>query len=57
MNSLAYLGSAISVYGIGALSEAKGWNIVILLWAALSLLGSVIFIAVSKRWNKFQNNA
>ena len=57
MNSLAYLGSAISVYGIGALSEAKGWNMVIILWAALSLLGSVIFIAISKRWNKFQYNA
>lgn len=40
LNSSAYAGGAISAYGIGVLSEKAGWDVTILIWIIIALLGA-----------------
>lgn len=53
LNAFTYVGSAISVYGIAALSEHSGWKITIMTWGLLSIAGLVICIACMRKWGHF----
>ncbi len=53
MNSVTYMGCALSTYGFGFLSERFGWNKTVLFWISLTLVGVLIFLFVIKRWKKF----
>ncbi|NLY96856.1 MAG: MFS transporter [Clostridiaceae bacterium] len=49
LNAFTYGGSALSSYGIAALSDHFGWQITIITWCAIALLGTVLsFISVKK---------
>ncbi|GJM78806.1 MFS transporter [Paenibacillus sp. HMSSN-139] len=53
LNAFTYVGSAISVYGIAALSEHSGWKITIIAWGIISFAGLVICIACMRKWGHF----
>lgn len=53
LNSSAYLGGAISTFGIGALSTLLGWNTTIVIWIGCACLGIFICIMGRKKWNEF----
>lgn len=53
LNSCVYAGCALSTYGIGALSEARGWNVTILLWSAGAFAALGICLGISGRWKAY----
>lgn len=44
-----YMGSALSNYGIGALTGALGWHATILIWAALAVPGTLLCLRVKQK--------
>ncbi len=54
LNSFTYLGSAVSSYGIGAISGAMGWNFTIVVWIAIAAIGLVFCLVTSRRWLRFK---
>ncbi len=54
LNSFTYLGSAVSSYGIGAISGAMGWNFTIVVWIAIAAIGLVFCLVTSRRWLHFK---
>lgn len=52
LNSCTYIGSAISSYGIAFLSDNFGWSFTLMIWLAITVLGTVITLICGKRWNK-----
>lgn len=54
LNALAYVGSAISTYGFGALSEYAGWNATIVVWCLVSALGIVACLMGRRVWNRYK---
>lgn len=53
LNSLTYVGSAVSIYGIGVLSDTFGWTATQYAWLAIALLGLAACILVKRPWNRF----
>lgn len=56
LNSLTYVGSAISIYAIGVLSEQLGWVATQYVWLAIALLGLLACILVRRPWYRFCRN-
>lgn len=54
LNATAYIGSAVSTYGIGALSEHAGWNITIGAWCLVCIIGTLSCMAGRKIWNVYK---
>lgn len=52
LNACTYVGSALSTYGIAALSETAGWKPTILLWSLIALIGFILCMALIRPWNK-----
>lgn len=51
LNSTAYLGCAVSVYGIGVLIQGAGWESVVLCWLAVTTAALVIcFVLRNKKF-------
>ena len=56
LNSCTYIGSALSTYGVAALSEVAGWKNTVLIWAGIALVGTVLCFACIKSFQrKFMN--
>lgn len=54
LNAAAYIGCALSSYGFGAVSESKGWSVVIIIWM-VSAAGIFVFsLLADKKWKKFK---
>ncbi len=53
LNSCTYVGSALSTYGIAWVAQSRGWMIVIWIWAAVALTGTVLCLSCAKRWKQF----
>lgn len=53
LNSCVYAGCAVSTYGIGALSEAMGWNKTIFLWIAGAFAALGLCLLISRRWKVY----
>ena len=53
LNAATYIGSSLSTYGFGAVADRAGWLTVILLWAAVGLLGAVLMLAARRKWDRF----
>lgn len=51
LNAFTYVGSAISSYGIAALSDNFGWKTTIITWCIIALLGTIINTICIKKWN------
>ena len=52
LNCSAYVGSAVSVYGIAVFSEHCGWANTLLLWGELALAGGVICAVGGLMWKR-----
>lgn len=52
INSCTYIGSAVSTYGIAALSESIGWHDTIFVWFLVALAGTGICVLVTNPWKK-----
>lgn len=53
LNSSAYLGSALSTYGIGELSYLLGWDKTIEIWVLCAAIGGAFCLAGRPVWNRF----
>lgn len=53
MNSSAYLGSAVSTYGLGAIAESFGWQKTIYIWLLIALIIVIICLLLTKKWKRF----
>lgn len=53
LNFFAYVGSALSSYGIAKISEDYGWQFTITSWAVITLLGACVCFFCAYRWKKF----
>ena len=56
LNSCTYIGSALSTYGVAAISEWAGWKVTVLIWTGIALLGTVLcFVCVKPFRKRFHN--
>ena len=56
INSLTYIGSALSIYGFGFISERYGWNACICLWAIIAALGTLSCLISIASWKRFKKH-
>lgn len=56
LNSSAYVGGAVSTYGIGVLSEIVGWDMTITIWIGIALLGMAACMIGKIYWKRFTEN-
>lgn len=56
LNSSAYVGGAVSTYGIGVLSEIVGWDMTITIWIGIALLGMAACMVGKIYWKRFTEN-
>lgn len=54
LNSTAYVGCAVSTYGIGYFAERIGWSDTILIWVGLCALGLILSLCVISVWKRFR---
>lgn len=52
LNSCTYVGSALSTYGVAAISERVGWKSTVLIWTGIALLGTVLCLACIKPFRR-----
>lgn len=55
-NSCTYIGSAVSTYCFGAVSERLGWTATVVFWLVLGALGAAVCLACTRKYGKFANN-
>lgn len=53
LDAVAYLGSAVSGAGVGAVLERWGWNTVLAIWLAAAVIGALVCALISHRWKRF----
>ena len=56
LNFFTYVGSAVSTYGIAALSEGIGWSKTIFIWVLIALAGGLICMVSIKPWKRTFGN-
>lgn len=56
-NSCTYIGSAISTYSFGAVSEKFGWTATVIFWLILGALGIAVCVIPMRRYGKFANGS
>ena len=54
-NSCTYIGSAISTYGFGAVSEKFGWTATVIFWIILGAIGVAVCAVPMRRYGRFAN--
>lgn len=52
-NACSYAGSCVSSYGIAVVAEWLGWQMTILCWGGIALIGVAICLLVRRRWVRF----
>lgn len=55
-NSCTYIGSAVSTYCFGAVSERLGWTATVVFWLILGALGAAVCLACARKYGKFAND-
>lgn len=53
VNACAYLGSAVSIYGISVLTEWSSWGFTILVLGCMSIIGLVVSMLCVRKWGAF----
>ena len=56
LNALTYLGSALSTYGIAAVSTAWGWSATAISWVGIALFGTLLCLCSTRKWGNFTRN-
>lgn len=54
MNSITYVGSALSAYVIPLATENSGWNMTLLLWLTMAVAGTVLCAVCIPVWKKLK---
>ncbi len=52
LNACTYVGAALSTWGFAALAETFDWNVTILTWIAISLIGAVLCFFAARIWQR-----
>ena len=52
LNACTYIGSAISTYGIAVLSDNFGWQVTLLTWLGIAILGTALCLICIRPWHK-----
>ena len=52
-NACTYIGSTLSSYGVAWVAERFGWQMALLSWGALALVGVILCATVTKKWANF----
>jgi OPA family glycerol-3-phosphate transporter-like MFS transporter len=55
-NSMVYVGSSISTFGIAAMLEKAGWGWLLVLLAALALISTLLCVWAARHWAVFISN-
>lgn len=55
LNTFTYVGSALSTYGIAAISGRWGWLTTVTLWGGVALAGTLLCTLCIRRWNRFSS--
>lgn len=50
INSFVYVGSSVSIWGIAAIAQSRGWQMTIAIWCAFALAGAVLCLAARRPW-------
>lgn len=53
LNACTYIGASVSSYGFASVAENFGWNVVLICWFGLALIGTLICILKITGWTKF----
>ncbi len=52
LNACAYIGSALSTYGVAVISDRAGWNSTLFTWIAIAAVGTVCCIGCIRPWRR-----
>lgn len=52
LNACAYVGSAVSTYGVALISERAGWNTTLYIWMMVAALGTACCILCIRPWKR-----
>ncbi len=55
LNSVTYLGSAISGYGFGAYAESFGWAKIVTLWIVIAVVAAAVSYLAVRSWTRFNS--
>ncbi len=53
LNAFTYIGSALAMYGFGALSDKLSWQATIVSWLVIAGMGIVLALLTIRRWSAF----
>ena len=53
LNAFTYIGSAIAMYGFGAISDKLSWQATIVSWLLIAGMGIVLALSTIRRWSAF----
>jgi OPA family glycerol-3-phosphate transporter-like MFS transporter len=53
LNSMVYVGSSISTYGIGAVADSAGWGVMLLILVGVAAAGGLFCFACIPLWRRF----
>lgn len=56
LNCSAYLGSALSSYGIGVVADSFGWSAAVLVWLVFSIFALITALMGSRRWSRYRHD-
>ncbi len=56
LNCSAYIGSALSSYGIGIVADHFGWSAAVLVWLLFSIFALVTALFGTRRWGRYRHN-
>ncbi len=57
LNASTYIGSSLSTYAFGAVSEHFGWFSTIFIWVLVALGGTLLCFFTFRKWGRFSNPA
>ncbi|MGN1031638.1 MAG: MFS transporter [Butyricicoccaceae bacterium] len=56
LNCSAYLGSALSSYGIGVVADHFGWSAAVLVWLGFSVFALITALLGARRWGRYRHD-
>ena len=57
LNAVVYVGSAVSAYGIGAVSDTYGWGMTRWIWCGFCVLGSLLLVGACLIWIPYKKKS
>ena len=55
LNFFVYVGSAVSIFGIAALTERYDWPATVMVWCLIALIGTAFCLVSARRWGWFKD--